>query len=45
MSKEKKPLLSDEFLDPLIEEINHHIAAPFQIQMKNFQLMKMNHNI
>ena len=45
MNKEKKPLFSDEFLDVLIEEINHQYSSPFQIQMKNFQLMKMNHNI
>ena len=28
MNKEKKPLFSDEFLDALIEEINHLYSSP-----------------
>ena len=38
MNKEKKPLFSDEFLDELIEEINHQYSSPVSDSNEEFSI-------
>ena len=38
MNKEKKPLFSDEFLDVLIEEINHQYSSPVSDRNEEFSV-------
>ena len=38
MNKEKKPLFSNEFLDALVEEINHQYSSPVSDPNEEFSV-------